>query len=107
MRLVKDLAVGPQLRDQLPFTNPKNLNRRLTMKSVKAICSAAIVALALSVPAYAGEISSPGSPVLGGPPDTTSSAPGDISSPAVVSSAPGDVGFPPGFADILSLIALF
>ncbi len=71
------------------------------MKSVKALCTAAIVALALSVPAYAGEISSPGSPCTGGTPDTTSSTPGDISSPAVVSTAPGDVGFPP---DVLSAL---
>lgn len=71
------------------------------MKSVKAICSAAIVGLALSVPAYAGEISSPGAPCPGGPPASTSTAPGDIQTPGAPSSAPGDVGFPPVFADVL------
>lgn len=99
MRLVNDLAVGSQVSVQLPFTNPQN--RRQTMKPVKAICTAAIVALALSVPAYAGEISSPGSP---SPAPVTASAPGDISSPAIASTAPGDVGFPTEFADILSAL---
>jgi hypothetical protein len=45
------------------------------MKSLKAICAAAILALALSVPAYAGDIQTPGkaSPVTGGisTPDVT------------------------------------
>ena len=102
MRLVNDLAVGSQIRDQLPFTNLQN--RRQTMKPVKAICTAAIVALALSVPAYAGEISSPGSPSPAPTPTVTSSAAGDISSPAIASTAPGDVGFPPAVADILSVL---
>jgi hypothetical protein len=76
------------------------------MKSVKAICSAAVLALALSVPAYAGEISSPGSPCSNPPPDATNSEPGDIHIPGAPS--PGDVGFPPAFADVLSaLIWLF
>lgn len=72
------------------------------MKPVKAIFTAAIVALALSVPVYAGEISSPGSPspAPSGTPPVSTPAPGDISSPAV---APGDVGFPP-LADILSAL---
>jgi hypothetical protein len=73
------------------------------MKSVKAFCTAAIVAFALSVPAYAGEISSPGAPCPGGSgtSDTTPPAPGDISSPAIA----GDVGFPPVVADILLALA--
>ncbi len=76
------------------------------MKTLKAICTAAILALALSVPAYAGEISSPGSPCTAdsGTPDTTSSALGDISSPAIASTAPGDMGSP-GLADILLALA--
>jgi hypothetical protein len=71
------------------------------MKSVKAICSAAILALALSVPAYAGEISSPGAPCPSVPP---ASEPGDIHIPGAPSPAPGDVGFPPGLPDILSAL---
>ena len=73
------------------------------MKSAKAFCSAAIVALALSVPAYAGEISSPGAPSPGGSgtSDTTPPPPGDISSPAIA----GDVGFPPAVVDILLALA--
>ncbi len=73
------------------------------MKSVKAIFAAAIVALALSVPAYAGEISSPGSPSPDPTPSDTSSAPGDVHIPGAPSTAPGDVGFPP-LADILSAL---
>jgi hypothetical protein len=46
------------------------------MKTIKAICTAAILVVALSVPAFAGDIASPGV-----------AAPGDISTP--------------GFADIL------
>lgn len=35
------------------------------MKTLKAICMAAILALSLSVPAYAGDIDTPGSPKQG------------------------------------------
>ncbi|MDQ2920261.1 MAG: hypothetical protein M3R52_01405 [Acidobacteriota bacterium] len=74
------------------------------MKTLKAICTAAILALALSVPAYAGEINSPGftSPAPG-----TEPAPGDISSPAATSTEPGDISSP-AFADILlALMSMF
>jgi hypothetical protein len=73
------------------------------MKSVKPLCTAAIVALALSVPAYAGEISSPGSPNPS-PTPASSTAPGDIHIPGAAPTAPGDVGFPPEFADMLSAL---
>ncbi|MDQ6654035.1 MAG: hypothetical protein M3Y84_15000 [Acidobacteriota bacterium] len=78
------------------------------MKTLKAICTAAILALALGVPAYAGEISSPGSPSPAPVPPAAVTSSGDISSPAVASTAPGDVGFPPGLADIvLALASIF
>lgn len=75
------------------------------MKSVKAICTAAIVALALSVPAYAGEISSPGcsSPIPDAPPAIASPAPGDVQAPAVTSTTAGEMGTP-GFAEFLSAL---
>jgi hypothetical protein len=61
MRLDKDPAVG------LPFVlnclyHPKTTIRRATMKTFKAICTAAILALALTVPAYAGDVETPGKP---------------------------------------------
>jgi hypothetical protein len=76
------------------------------MKQLKVICTAAIFALAVSVPAYAGEISSPGSPSPAPipPPSVTASAPGDISSPAVATTAPDEMGIP-GLADILLALA--
>lgn len=64
------------------------------MRPLKAICAAAIVALALSSTAYAGEISSPGSPCA---------APGDVQAPAAVPTKAGEMGTP-GIAEILSAL---
>lgn len=75
------------------------------MKTMKAICTAAILALALTVPAYAGEISTPGVTCEGeiACPD---GEPGDIHTPCVESSLAGDISTP-GFMDtILTVIAL-
>jgi hypothetical protein len=55
------------------------------MKTLKAICTAAILALALSVPVYAGDISSPGA---------SAPSPGDIHIPGATSGAPGDIDTP-------------
>ena len=76
------------------------------MKTLKAICTAAILALALSVPAYAGDMQTPGCANPGdiSTPGETTAAPGDIDSPAVTSTDPGDIGSP-GFADILWALA--
>jgi hypothetical protein len=66
------------------------------MKTLKAICTAAILALALSVPAYAGDMHTPGAP-----------SPGDVSTPGKTVVTPtdsGDIGSP-GFADILWALA--
>lgn len=57
------------------------------MKTVKAICTAAILALALSIPAYAGDIGSPGI-----------TAPEDAGSPGAESE--GDMSTR-GFVDLL------
>jgi len=48
------------------------------MKTLKAICTATVLALALSVTALAGEISSPGSPTPGNAPTVTTIGTGDI-----------------------------
>lgn len=79
------------------------------MKTLKALCTAAILALALSVPAYAGDGD------LGSPGYTPPPPPLNITVPTATSSTPGDMGTPtssaladltPGFADILWVLAL-
>ena len=45
------------------------------MKMIKAICTATVLALTLSIPAFAGDISTPGTALTG-----------DISTPGVVST---------------------
>jgi hypothetical protein len=45
------------------------------MKMIKAICTATVLALTLSIPAFAGDISTPGTALSG-----------DISTPGVVST---------------------
>ncbi len=81
------------------------------MKTLKAICTAAILALALGVSAYGGDMSTPGSPAPApGQVSTRGVAPtnpGGIQTTAEVSTAPGDIGMP-GFADILlALVSMF
>jgi hypothetical protein len=80
------------------------------MKTLKAICTAAILALALSVPAYAGDILSPGftAPPPPPPPESNitveSNIAVDTSGPAETSSLLGDISTP-GVADILWVLA--
>jgi hypothetical protein len=79
------------------------------MKTLKAICTAAILALALSVTAYAGDIHTPG---LTGEISTPSvpqpsPAPGDIGSTDLTSPASGEVSTPGLTAILLTLAALF
>ena len=67
------------------------------MKTLKAICAASILALAISVPVSAGDIGSPGCPIP---------LPGDIHTPGMA-TAPGEIGCP-GFMDLLwAAIAMF
>jgi hypothetical protein len=61
MRLDKDPAVGLSFVLNCVY-HPKTIIRRTTMKTFKAICIAAILALALSVQAYAGDVETPGNP---------------------------------------------
>jgi hypothetical protein len=68
------------------------------MKTLKAICAASILALALGVPVSAGDIGSPGCPTP---------VPGDIHTPGTATAAPGEIGSP-GFTDLLwAAIAMF
>jgi hypothetical protein len=81
------------------------------MKTLKAICTAAVLALALSVTAYAADIHTPGLTAAGeiGTPGATqpAPAPGDIETPGVASPAPGDVSTPGLTAVLLTIAALF
>jgi len=73
-----------------------------TMKTLKAICTAAILALALSVPAYAGDIETPGKPC---PVTSGSNTPDITPEPAVIVSAlDTDIGLP-ALADIMWALA--
>jgi hypothetical protein len=72
------------------------------MKTLKAICTAAILALALSVPTYAGDVLVPGRTAP--PPPPESNITGDMSVPTATSFALGDVSTA-GLADILWVLA--
>ena len=61
MRLDKDPAVGLSFVLNCLY-HPKTTIRRTMMKTFKAICSVAILGLALSVQAYAGDVETPGQP---------------------------------------------
>lgn len=77
MRLVKDLCSWPPI-----FVLNCNYHLEQSgdkMKTIKAICAATLLALSLSVPAYAGDGHNPGSPApdpADGLPVTTSEDPG-------------------------------
>ncbi len=73
------------------------------MKTLKAICTAAILALALSVPAYAGDLLSPGVTSPPPPPPPTNITV-EINMPTATSPDLGDI-ITPGFADILWVLA--
>ena len=75
------------------------------MKTLKAICTAAILALALSVPAYAGDMLTPGyTAPPPPPPPPQSNITVDLSVPTETSSDLGDMSTP-GFAEILWVLA--
>jgi hypothetical protein len=80
------------------------------MKTLKAICTAAVLALVLTVTAYAGDIHTPGltgdisTPGVTQPPATV---PGDICSTGMESPATEDVGISELTAILLTLAALF
>jgi hypothetical protein len=74
------------------------------MRTLKMICTAMVLALALSVPAYAGDISTPGMTAEG--PVTTSepTEPGDIGSPDVTSSTSSQLDSADFFEFLLTLV---
>ena len=73
------------------------------MKALKAICTATILALTLSVPAYAGDLLSPGYvPPPPPPPALTINVASHV--PTETSSFLGDMSTP-GVADILWILA--
>jgi len=75
------------------------------MKAFKAICSATVLALALSVPTYAGDILTPGC-IPPPPPPPSASALGEISY-GVESTSPG-VDETSGLIDLLwAIVSIF
>ncbi|HEX9424358.1 MAG TPA: hypothetical protein VF899_14040 [Pyrinomonadaceae bacterium] len=72
------------------------------MKTLKAICTAGILALALSIPASAGDVQTPGSPCPGtssiGTPDLTSEE------TDVTTATESDTSFA-AFADVIWALA--
>jgi hypothetical protein len=77
------------------------------MKTLKAIGAGAILALALTVPTYAGQLETPGYTVPPPPPPPELNFSVDtvgVSAPTEMSSAPSNIGTP-GFADLLWVLA--
>ena len=72
------------------------------MKTLKVICMAMVLGLALSVPAYAGDISSPG--VTGNNPTTSEPVPGDIDTPGVKSQISIQLNSADFFEFLLTLV---
>ncbi len=79
------------------------------MKTLKEICSVAILALALTSSVHAGEISTPGtpSPSATPTPGVTCQAPCDMQTSEAPVTSPGDTGFTPELAVIVLALALF
>ena len=75
------------------------------MKAFKAICTATILALALSVPTYAGDVLTPGltSPV----PETPIVTPGEINSPGITSTNSGAAETSGLFNVLVAIISIF
>jgi hypothetical protein len=77
------------------------------MKTLKAICTAAILSLALSVPVSAGELLTPGYTAPPPPPPPESIIVVDTSVPTDTSFAPDDMSAP-SFAEIVwFLVSIF
>lgn len=74
------------------------------MKKLKTICPAAILALVLTVPAYAGEMLTPGV-TAPQPSPSTLNITVDISVPEATSYDLGDLSSAGGIADILWVLA--
>ena len=78
------------------------------MKTLKAICTAVVLALTLTVTAYAGEVHTPGlTGDISTPGVTQLPAPGDICLTGMESPATEDIGTSELTAILLTLAALF
>jgi len=75
------------------------------MKAFKAICSATVLALALSVPTYAGDILTPGVISPPPPPPSCTSA---VTEPALGEISTDGVESTPGLIDLLwAIVSIF
>ena len=74
------------------------------MKTLKVICMSMVLGLVLSVPTYAGDISSPGNTTTS--PTTTSepAEPGDIDTPGLTSSSSSQLNSADFFELLLTLV---
>jgi hypothetical protein len=100
---------NPQLASHLLLNclyqpiNPKKPNWRETMKTMKAVCTAIVLTLTLSVSAFAGDISTPGIAHSGGTSGAVTTTLPTLSTDAT--ARPGDSD---AFGDILlALIWMF
>jgi len=76
------------------------------MKALKAICSAAVLALALSVPTYAGDILTPG--VISPPPPPPPSCTSVVTEPALEEISTYDVESTPVLIDLFwAIVSVF
>jgi hypothetical protein len=81
----------------------KNRIGEKTMKTMKAVCATTVLALTLSVSAFAGDISSPGVALPG--PGTVSTAPSTLSTDTTVVVRDLETG---AFCDmLLTLMSMF
>jgi hypothetical protein len=76
------------------------------MKTLKAMCMATILALALSVSAFGGDVSTPGAPAPGHV-TNPSVEPGEVETPGKVPAAPGEIGLPSVAEVLLALVSMF
>ncbi|HYN24318.1 MAG TPA: hypothetical protein VES69_04680 [Pyrinomonadaceae bacterium] len=79
------------------------------MRNLKPICAAVILGLALSIPAYAGNIHSPGVVNLPPPPPplAATNSIGYIGTPGVTAAASEDTSIPDFVDVLLALFSLF
>lgn len=102
MRLVKTPAVVLPAVSTAVTNRKPNLEK--TMKTLKPIFATTILALALSVPASAGELLTPGATPPPPPPPPPLNIIVNVSEPAVPTSVLGDVSTP-CLVDILWVLA--
>ncbi|MCA1600440.1 MAG: hypothetical protein LC776_01925 [Acidobacteria bacterium] len=75
------------------------------MRNLKPICAAVILGLALSIPAYAGNIHTPGN--TNPPPPPAQNSTGNVGTAGVTPAASEDTNTPDFVAVLLALLSLF